>query len=78
MSTSSAEAWSGLRASTNGSSVSIDTTFSRNDRDVLMRLMRLVLADVRHIKALWLLGRGRPHLGPGSYLGPPYINVHNF
>ena len=30
MSASSAEAWSGLRASTNGSSVSIDTTFSRN------------------------------------------------
>ena len=29
MSASSAEAWSGLRASTNGSSVSIDTTFSR-------------------------------------------------
>ena len=24
------------------------------------------------------VGRGRPHLGPGSYLGPPYINVHNF
>ena len=30
MPASSAEAWSGLRASTNGSSVSIDTTFSRN------------------------------------------------
>ena len=30
MSASSAEAWSGLRASSNGSSVSIDTTFSRN------------------------------------------------
>ena len=29
MPASSAEAWSGLRASTNGSSVSIDTTFSR-------------------------------------------------
>ena len=29
MSASSAEAWSGLRASTNDSSVSIDTTFSR-------------------------------------------------
>ena len=27
---SHAEAWSGLRASSNGSSVSIDTTFSRN------------------------------------------------
>ena len=30
MPASSAEAWSGLRASSNGSSVSIDTTFSRN------------------------------------------------
>ena len=30
MPVSSAEAWSGLRASTNGLSVSVDTTFSRN------------------------------------------------
>ena len=30
MSASSSEAWSGLRAFSNGSSVSIDTTFSRN------------------------------------------------
>ena len=30
MSSSSAEAWSSLRASTNGLSVSVDTTFSRN------------------------------------------------
>ena len=58
MSVSHAEAWPGLRASINGLSVSIDTTFSRNasnrgrlGEDFAGRGFISVLARVRYLSA---------------------------